>query len=101
MMQEAGVRKDLEDLGSCWVLWGGFTEAEVGLDVLLNLSGGRSNEAKAVTERQEGQAGTAPNLCEVSSDSHTSSMTPPRALQGRVVSMFFYLNRQRLAQPGD
>lgn len=36
MMQEAGVSKNLEDLGSCWVLWGGFKEAEVGLDVSLN-----------------------------------------------------------------
>lgn len=61
MMQEAGVRKDLEDLeGSCWVLWGGFKEAEVGLDVLLNYPGRRSNETKAVTERQEGSGRHSP-----------------------------------------
>ena len=29
-----------------------------------------------------------------------SFTTPPQALQGRVGSTFFHLNRQRLAQPG-
>lgn len=38
MMQGAGIRKNLEDSGSCWVLWGGVKEAEVvlRLDVSLN-----------------------------------------------------------------